>query len=124
MKWELNRNGCTRVVLLTKNYAFKFPNFFNGWSLFLQGLLANMQEAGWSRLLYKKENSMGLCPVVFNLGGGFLIVMKKLETLTLEEWQDFDYEKFKMQRAAIPVENKPDSFGWLDGEIVAVDYGN
>lgn len=83
-----------------------------------------MQEAGWSRMLCKKDDSMGLCPVVFNLGGGFLIVMKRARILTWEEFCDFDYKTFRMTKAAVPVEQKADSFGWLDGEIVAVDYGN
>lgn len=92
--------------------------------MFLHGLLANLQEAGWSRMLWKKEDSMGLCPVVFAVKGGFLIVMKRAKILSWEEFCEFDYENFKMQKAAVPVEQKADSFGWLNGEIVAVDYGN
>lgn len=121
---KINRNGSTRIVILTKKFAVKLPNFLNGWSMFLHGLLANLQESCWSRMLWKKEDSMGLCPVVFAVKGGFLIVMKRAQILTWEEFCEFDYEKFKMQKAAVPVEQKTDSFGWLNGEIVAVDYGN
>lgn len=121
---KILRTGCTRIVIVTKRFAFKLPNFLDGWSMFLRGLLANLEEAGWSKMLWKNENSMGLCPVVFSLKGGFLIVMRKARILTWEEFCEFDYETFTRTKAPIPVEQKADSFGWLDGEIVAVDYGN
>lgn len=118
--FELNRDGCTRIVVLTKRFAFKLPNFLGGWSMFLRGLLANMQESGWSRVKFE-----GFCPVIFSLRGGFLVVMKKARVLTWEEFCDFDYESFRERHSyEIPAENKRDSFGWLDGKIVAIDYGN
>ena len=70
-------------------------------------------------------NYAGFCPVVFSLPGGFLAVMKKAQILTWEEFCAFDYESFRERHSyEIPAENKADSFGWLNGEIVAVDYGN
>lgn len=117
---KTHRNGCTRIVITTKRLAFKFPNFLDGWSMFLHGLLANMQEAGWSKVKTK-----GVCPVLFRIPGGFLGVMRRAEILTLDEFCEFDYEKFRENTdCAIPTEFKRDSFGWLDGEIVAIDYGN
>jgi hypothetical protein len=50
--------------------------------------------------------------------------MPRCIPLTCSEYQAFDAQKF-MNRGdgVVPVEDKPDSFGWFDGRIVAVDYG-
>lgn len=115
----LKTNGVTRLVILTKNYAFKIPNFLNGWSMFLTGLLCNMQEKNFSTINWEE-----LCPVVFSIRGGWLIVMKKASPLTDEEWENFNYKKFIIKNEfVIPVEPKKCSFGKLNDKIVAVDYG-
>jgi len=45
--------------------------------------------------------------------------------MTDEEFEGFDYVGFVFgDDYNIPAEAKSDSFGWLDGKIVAVDYGN
>lgn len=117
--------GTHRAVYLIGSYALKFP-VISEWRLFLCGLLANMQErtfsaAGWPEL----------CPVVFAMPGGWLIVMRRAEPLTPEQFANLNYAEWikgghdlaKSERI-IPVENKFDSFGNLDGKIVAVDYGS
>ena len=114
------RNGITREVFLTRRYAIKIPRVVYGWKMFLCGLLANMQErtfaaAGWPEL----------CPVVFALPGGWLVVMRRAESLTDEEWRSFDPATFcERPNYVVPCEFKQDSFGKLDGRIVAIDYGN
>ena len=118
----VNRQGVTRIVILTGRFAIKFPRFGYGWRFGLQGLLANMQErefgaAGWPEL----------CPVLFALPGGFALVMRRAEPLTDEQWEAFDPEAFRnsgLPDRYIPVEGKRDSFGMIDGKIVAIDYGN
>lgn len=97
------------------------PNFLDGWPrLFYQGLLANMQErvfaaAGWPEL----------CPVLFSIPWGFLVVMPRLRELTDDEFLEFD-SKVWADRGdyVIPVEHKTNSFGWQGDKIVAIDYGN
>jgi len=37
--------GTTRLVLLMGKLAFKFPNFLNGWRLFLCGLQSSQKES-------------------------------------------------------------------------------
>lgn len=115
----LFKYGTTRTVLLTKNYAFKFPTFVE-WRLFLKGLLGNIQETQFSPL------SKQLCPVLFSIPGGFLVVMPRCKPLTLDEFSNLDYESFiyKTPDLVLPVENKLDSFGLYEGRIVAVDYGS
>ena len=117
---KINREGCTRIVILTERFAFKLPNFLNGLKLFLMGFISNMEEVQWS-----KANLEGFCPVVFSLPFGILTVMRKAKIFTADEFLAFDYENFiQRQDYIIPAESKANSFGWLDGQIVAIDYGN
>lgn len=117
---EWNRQGVTREVFLIGRWAVKVPRMVYGWRMFLCGLLANMQEREFGRLLWPE-----LCPVVFSLPGGWLVVMRRARPLSDEEWTAFDPIPFCHQaHRPLPVEMKRDSFGWLDGRIIAVDYGN
>lgn len=110
--------GASRMVLLTKRWAFKFPRPTE-WRLFLTGLLANMQErafagAGWPEL----------CPVVWSVPGGWLVVMRRAVPLSASQWEGFDAKAFCVRPDyCVPAEAKWSSFGWLDGKVVAVDYG-
>ena len=106
-------NGATRIVLLVGGYAVKLPRL-NTWRTFLNGLLANMQEREFSLTGWPE-----LCPVLFSFPGGWLVVMRRARPLTYCEFEAVDMRGF----GGIPVEGKRDSFGWLDGRIVAVDYG-
>lgn len=111
--------GTTRTVFLIKNYAIKIPNHVE-WRLFLHGLLANMQEVKFSKTGWPE-----LCPVIFSICGGFLIIMKRAKPLTREEFVSLNVEEWKEKEDYIvPCENKLDNFGWVDGRIVTVDYGN
>ena len=113
--WQIVRSGVTRTVLLLGRWAVKLPCLHFGWRNFLQGLLANIQErefgaAGWPEL----------CPIVFSVPGGWLLVMPRARPMTAEEFGMLKLDAF----TRVPVEAKPNSFGWLDGRIVAIDYGN
>jgi len=114
--------GATRAVLLIGGLAVKIPRPTE-WRLFLLGLLANMQERQFARTGWPE-----LCPVLFSLPGGWLVVMPRASILTDEEWDRIAYADIysfaNQQEYAIPVELKSDSFGWLNGRLVAVDYGN
>ena len=113
------KRGCTRTVFLVGLWAIKIPTG-NSWKLFLHGLLCNMQEA-----MFGKSGMDGFCPVRFCFPGGWFIVMNRTKPLTYEEWREFNYEKFIYRESyCIPVENKRNSFGVLNGEIVAIDYGD
>lgn len=123
---EWNRQGITREVILTRRYAIKVPKLIYGWHKFLCGLLANMQEVefGASRNI-DGDHMEGLCPVLFFLPGGWLLVMPRVELLTDVEWSAFDAKAFcEREHYTIPAEFKQDSFGKLRGQIVAIDYGN
>ena len=104
------RQGATRNVSLTRALALKFPRL-TSWRTFLNGLLANDQERVFSRLPDAR-----LCPVLWAAPGGFLVIMCRAQPLPPGVaplgWND------------LPVERKCDSFGLLDGQMVALDYGS
>lgn len=112
MKIEV-KHGTSRLVLLIGPYAVKIPHP-QRWHGFLYGLIANSNEAKLGRL-----GEPGLCPVLFSVRGGWLVVMPRCEPLG------------KAQFEALPcappargaVEHKRDSFGLFRGRVVAVDYG-
>lgn len=118
-------SGATRFVLLTQHRVIKLPRW-SSWRSFLNGLLANMQEAEFSRAFPDDDR---LCPVQFALPLGLLVVMPRATPLTDEEFDANEshlHASFAVSAAGsfvVPVEWKPSSFGWLDGEITAIDYG-
>jgi hypothetical protein len=110
--------GATRLVFLTRTRAYKIPTF-SSWKLFLNGLLANIQEHEFGTLGWE-----GFCPVLWSIPGGFLVTMPRAEPITDYDWEGFDADHFiHRPHYTIPAELKQSSFGFLDGEIVAVDYG-
>ncbi len=114
--------GTTRTVILIGKYAFKFPTIVE-WRLFLYGLLGNMQERKfWQQ---QPESQHMMCPVLSAIPGGFVTVMRRATPVSVGEWDTKEKEWF--DRAVIlniPVENKPDSWGVLEGRVVAIDYGS
>lgn len=109
--------GSSRTVILTKNYAFKLP-YIGRWRNFLWGLLANMQEVDFNTL-----NDERLAKVIFHLPAGFLVVMKRAEPLTTFNKKFFAEFCAKRKGLELPTELKKDSFGYIDGKLVAIDYG-
>lgn len=101
-------------MLLTRKRAYKFPAL-TSWRNALYGLLNSMNEA-------EHCGRSGACPVLWRLPGGFLNVMPRAADLTEKEFAALDVADFCYCNNLV-VEHKRDSFGWLEGEIVAVDYG-
>lgn len=113
-RWSLNRSGYNRTVLLTRRYALKLPTW-RSWRDFLFGLLNNQTEARVGR-----SGRSDVCPVLFAIPGGWLVVMPRLPILTQAE---FDAHGVADMPWNLSVERKPDSFGIYEGRVVAVDYG-
>jgi len=105
-------HGITRSVFLTRRWAIKIPTF-RSWSLFLHGLLANMQEAFW----WSATHDSRLCPVRFSVPGGFLVIMERANPV---ENENIPYEEYE----GLPLDPKPTNFGMLRGKLVLLDYGS
>lgn len=129
---EIVWTGATRTVILTRRWAIKIPGAWAHrpglwWRTILLGMLGNMQEASFTMLRHPK-----LCPVWFALPGGFALVMRRARSVSIAEYLDM----LKDGRAdaffapdpgdgfMVPAERKFDSLGWLDGRLVAIDYGS
>lgn len=104
------------MVLVLNKVVVKLPNFTCQWSHFLKGLLANMAERdtwNWN------ENKSLMCPVLWCSWGGWLLIMKRAQTC---EWEEsIDYEIWR--KAHLAGDDKPDNYGYLNGNIVKLDYG-
>lgn len=114
------KKGSTRYVFFIGNYAFKIPSL-HGYTQFLWGLLANMQEVKFSKISSIKDK---LCPVVFYIPFGLMLVMPKVRVLNQNEISKSELESFCLDKnCIIPSEIKYDSFGYLGNKLVAIDFG-
>lgn len=124
---KIIKTGVTRLVFLVGSYAIKIPRFYS-YRHFLQGILANDQEAYWSSCFKHNEK---LCPVLLTCPGRFFIVMPRVKVLTDAEL-DYGFpdgvDSFLRivpdNESRFPGEKKSDSFGWLNGRLVIIDYGS
>lgn len=107
------RQGHSRTVIITRKWAFKFPSLRH-WRGFLYGLLNNMAEVEWSGF------NQSFCPVRFSLPGGFLVVMPRCAPVDAS----YSDEMEEICLGHFWIEDKLDSFGILNGQVVAVDYGD
>ncbi len=120
------RYGTTRVVFLIGEYAIKIPCYHH-WDKFLKGLLGNMCEAfNYSRA--KEDDDPIFCPIVFSCWGGWFLVMRRAERITMDEYIKYaiDTNFFENMEASFRcyTEKKPDSLGWYRGELRVIDYGS
>lgn len=118
-------SGATRHVILTRRWAVKIPRLTH-WRLFLEGLLANMQE----RMFWRQLRDRRLCPVRWSLPGGWLVVMHRADEMSEEAYATFDPVAFCAPDPQcefafeVPAETKRENYGIYRGRIVAVDYGS
>lgn len=115
---KLIKSGSSRYVFIIGNFAIKIPSFYN-WKCFLKGLLANIQEVEFSKC---KEYKNVLCPILFYIPFGLLLIMPKVRVLYNDELSTGTLFNFIIDNK-LPVEPKFDSFGYLNNKLIAIDYG-
>lgn len=108
------KGGINRAVLLIGPLAVKVPRP-RSWREFYYGCLNNINEARFS-------HQPGACPVLWCAPGGFVSVMRRAIPLTDDEFHALDHAEF-CRKSNLVIEAKRDSYGTLNGEVVAVDYG-
>jgi hypothetical protein len=107
--------GVFRRVFHVGGYALKVPRL----RYFVFGLTCNR----WEREIWKEWRPVfgwtNLCPVLFSDPIGLLVVMPWAkqpvscdEIRSLPDHYPSPFEEYK-----------PEDFGWLSGEVVALDYG-
>lgn len=80
-----------------------------------------MQEKEFSGVDEFKDR---LCPVIFYIPLGLLVVMPRARVLKRDEISKEELKKFcTLTKGYIPAELKHDSFGYFKGKLVAIDYG-
>lgn len=116
---RIDRKGITRTVFLIGDYAIKIPNFRYQWNHFLQGLLANINEAKTWRL----NKSELLCPVIWASWGGWILVMRRaVPCKWLDEGgEEIDYSKWIVE--GFGGDDKPCNYGIINGKTIKLDYG-
>lgn len=120
---EIDRRGCTRIVILTKRYAFKIPRI-TSWEGFLLGCLANLNERKWQ----DAPKVFRLCPLLFSNRLGFLNVMPRCKRIRHTGF-------YRQELISICLEStvakefylsdaKPENYGMYNGRMVKLDYGS
>ncbi len=110
--------GCYRIVFLIGNYAIKFPRC-TCFKFFVKGLRCNKKETKIS-----KTKCYGICKVLFSFPFGICNIMPRAIFSRIDSFSNF-YNEWKLSCITeVKVEKKMDSFGLLNGEIVAIDYGD
>jgi hypothetical protein len=107
-----------RFVILNRRLAYKLLSPRCGKPFPLR-ILANMPEVMFGRTGWPE-----FCPVLWWIPGGFFVVMPRVEVCTAET-APADYEPLTDGLDhVVPAEHKPSSWGYLDGRLVAIDYGS
>ena len=113
----------TRTVIVLKKYVIKFPTF-KTYELFLNGLLANIQEKKFSGT-HKDLAKVKYC----NKYGLFLLMEKANVLPNSVDYNDFlKYLKDKYRnddmKSFMLSDMKVNNWGYINNRIVKIDYGN
>lgn len=117
-------NGANRTVFLVGRWAIKVPTCAYDFSVFLRGWLTNRGE----RQCWRDSPHKILCPVVWSCLWGMVIVMPRCMPLHESAYTGHEPDllrtRFRVDYVFDPpIEDKMDSVAYLDGRLVAVDYG-
>jgi hypothetical protein len=147
MLWKTISDGASRRVRLVDGLAFKTLYLFKysdlifwwdkagrpksirwllkdwWWDLFHTGCKHNEQEVRrWQELGGQEIKGVRLCPVRFYLPWGLLVVMTRADPLG----RSVSLEEDNAARWLIGMSRdtgRPDTFGFINGKLVVVDYG-
>jgi hypothetical protein len=121
----ISKQGTTRIVFVFSNKVLKIPTF-KSWSLFLHGLLSNINEGE----VYNNINRNDLAKVYYYNKLGLFLIMERVsicsneEALDLLETLEEIYQNDTL-RDFIMDDYKTSNWGRRqDGTLVKVDYGS
>lgn len=121
----ISKQGTTRIVFVFSNKVLKIPTF-KSWSLFLHGLLSNINEGE----VYNNINRNDLAKVYYYNKLGLFLIMEKVsicsneEALDLLETLEETYQNDTL-KDFIMDDYKTSNWGRRqDGTLVKVDYGS
>lgn len=129
------------MVLLIGNYAIKLPNLRYRYPAAIWGLIHNLSERNWWRSVrtvgvtgaddvgndWRQAMRPLLCPVIWGDRWGIMLIMRRAKPLpknydcpAFYVWQEYRFKK--LAGVTCPAELKRESFGLLEGRVVAIDY--
>jgi hypothetical protein len=121
----ISKQGTTRIVFVFSNKVLKIPTF-KSWSLFLHGLLSNINEGE----VYNNINRNDLAKVYYYNKLGLFLIMERVsicsneEALDLLETLEEIYQNDTI-KDFIMDDYKTSNWGRRqDGTLVKVDYGS
>ena len=116
-------HGSTRNVFIFKHFVIKVPTI-QEYRLFLNGLLANLQEKQWS------GHHPDLAKVIFCTKSGLFLIMEKanvistaVDTASFQAMIERHYQNDDL-RAFMISDAKPSNWGYIGVHLVKIDYGN
>ena len=120
---KINLKGSTRIVFMFNKVVVKMPTL-KSWRLFLNGLLANLQERQFSKL----ENK-NLASVLFSDPVGLIIVMEKVRKVHHQGLFFVEVQKIccesDLHLDFWLSDCKPENYGYNNrGQLVKLDFGN
>lgn len=118
---EIDLKGCTRIVLLTKNYAFKIPTV-KSYKLFLNGLLANLEERIWTTVDIKCINNSYYCNRF-----GLLVIQKRVRHVNHRGLFWIEQRRLRILSEYPEIHKrdiKPENYGYNEvNQLVKIDIG-
>lgn len=121
--WLMIKKGTNRFVLLIGQYAIKIPMITYGHLLFLHGCYANYQERHYCKMMKGVEGDKFyrlVAPSVFCSLFGLVQIQKRCEELSFEMTEEH-LALFDSVRGG---ECKSQNFGFYEGRLVCLDYGD
>lgn len=121
----ISKQGTTRIVFVFSNKVLKIPTF-KSWSLFLHGLLSNINEGE----VYNNTNRNDLAKVYYYNKLGLFLIMERVSICSNEEALDLletleEIYQNDTFRDFIMDDYKTSNWGRRqDGTLVKVDYGS
>ena len=121
----ISKQGTTRIVFVFSNKVLKIPTF-KSWSLFLHGLLSNINEGE----VYNNINRNDLAKVHYYNKLGLFLIMERVSICSNEEARDLlktleEIYQNDTLRDFIMDDYKTSNWGRRqDGTLVKVDYGS
>ena len=122
-QWIVKRKGTNRLVFLIGNHAIKIPIITNGHLLFLHGCYANYKERAYCKMMKGVENNKFynlVAPSVFCSLFGLFQIQKRCDDV-LFGITDEELARFDAVRGG---ESKKQNFGYYEGRLVCLDYGD
>jgi len=125
---RINKGGVTRIVFIFERVVVKIPKFTSSWDHFLRGLIGNISEGQtwrWNSGKFENGSSHLLCPVLWTSWGGWILVMKRADSLPqMLNWGTKESTLIDEHLEYFAGDDTVSNYGLLNGKIVKIDYAD